>query len=237
MPIEELARRTGMTVRNIRALQAKSLLPPAELVGRKAFYTERHVARILLVRKLQSRSFSLASIQTLLETWVAGSGLMDVLGLEDSLMTAGAPVAAEEAADVEQTFPELLAPRVLEKAIALDIVVNREGRFVAPSGELLDIVKQQVAAGYDLEVVLDEAQLLYADLERIAARFRDSFFRNIVAPYMAAETPGSGVSEVAEKIAILRPLVMRAVTILMWRAIERSGGPPPGAPADLSADD
>lgn len=225
MPIEELARRTGMTVRNVRALQAKSLLPAPELVGRKAFYNERHVARVMLVRKLQSRSFSLSAIQTLLETWVAGSGLMDVLGLEDSLMTAGAPEASAEV-DVEQAFPALLQPRVLEKARALELVVERDGRFVAPNEELLSIVKQQVAAGYDLEVVLDEAAILAADLERIAARFRESFFRNIVAPYLAPDALGSGVAAVGEKVAVLRPLVIRAVTLLLWRAIERSGGPP-----------
>lgn len=234
MPIEELARRTGMTVRNVRALQAKSLLPAPELVGRKAFYTERHVARVMLVRKLQSRSFSLAAIQTLLETWEAGSKVMDVLGLEDSLMTSGAPIVHEEE-DVAETFPELLAPRVLEKAIALEIVVERDGRFVAPNAELLRILKQQVATGYDLAIALDEAKELYADLERIAARFRDSFFRNVVAPYLQPEAlaQGAGLTDVAEKIAVLRPLVLRAVTILLWRAIERTGGPPPGFDADM----
>src|SRR6187549_2225141 len=105
MPIEELARRTGVTVRNLRAMHARSLLPPPELVGRKGFYTERHVARVMLVLKLQSRRFSLAAIEALLESWEAGSGLMDVMGLEDSLLTPGTSGSNIEA-DVEEAFPE-----------------------------------------------------------------------------------------------------------------------------------
>src|SRR4249920_1340318 len=82
MPIEELARRTGVTVRNLRAMQARSLALPPELVGRKGFYTERHVARVLLVLKLQSRGFSLAAIQALIKGWQDGSGIIEVMGLE-----------------------------------------------------------------------------------------------------------------------------------------------------------
>src|SRR5262252_7842526 len=81
MPIEELSRKTGVTVRNLRAMQARSLLEPPELVGRKGFYTERHEARVLLVLKLQSRGFSLAAIQALIKGWEEGSGILEVMGL------------------------------------------------------------------------------------------------------------------------------------------------------------
>jgi DNA-binding transcriptional MerR regulator len=89
MPIEELARRTGMTVRNLRALQARGLLAAPELAGRKGFYTERHLARVALVRRMQSRGFSLASIKDVLASWEAGVGLMEVVGFEDAMTTPG----------------------------------------------------------------------------------------------------------------------------------------------------
>ena len=38
LTIDELARRTGMTVRNIRAHQSRGLLPPPEVRGRTGFY-------------------------------------------------------------------------------------------------------------------------------------------------------------------------------------------------------
>src|SRR6187549_1128068 len=110
MPIEELARRTGMTVRNLRAMHSRSLLSPPELEGRKGFYTERHVARVMLVQRLQGRGFSLAAIGALLEGWEAGSGIMDVMGLEDALRTPAVSGDRSEA-DVAEEFPELLASR------------------------------------------------------------------------------------------------------------------------------
>ena len=225
MPIEELARRTGMTVRNLRAMHSRSLLPPPALVGRKGFYGERHVARVMLVLKLQSRGFSLAAIEALLASWEAGSGLMEVMGLEDSLLTPGTTGSVSEA-DVKQTFPELLRNRrALAKALAQELVVEKEGRFVAPNAELLEIVKQQVAAGFPLETLLDEGDVLIADLERIAARFRQSFFKHVVDPYLEPETLATGLSDIADKVARLRPLSVRLVSILLARAIERGGGP------------
>jgi DNA-binding transcriptional MerR regulator len=228
MPIEELARRTGMTVRNLRAMHSRSLLPPPTLEGRKGFYSERHVARVMLVLKLQSRGFSLAAIEALLKSWEAGSGLMEVMGLEDSLLTPGTPGSVLEA-DVEQAFPELLRnKRTLAKALAQELVVKQGGRFVAPNAELLDLVKQQALAGFPLETLLDEGALLIADLERIAARFRRSFFKYVVDPYLEPAALGTGLSDIADKVARLRPISVRVVSILLARAIERGGGPPEG---------
>ena len=46
LTIDELARRTGMTVRNIRAHQSRGPLPPPEVRGRTGYYSEGHVGRM-----------------------------------------------------------------------------------------------------------------------------------------------------------------------------------------------
>src|SRR3954464_5082138 len=66
--IDELARRSGMTVRNIRAHQSRGLLPPPTLRGRTGFYGPEHVARIDAIRELQAEGFNLEGIRRLLET-------------------------------------------------------------------------------------------------------------------------------------------------------------------------
>jgi DNA-binding transcriptional MerR regulator len=224
MPIEELARRTGMTVRNLRAMQARSLLEPPDLEGRKGFYTERHEARVLLVLKLQSRGFSLAAIHALIKGWQEGSGIMDVMGLEDALLTPATGAPAE--VDVADAFPELLeSSRALAKAIEQDLVVWKDDRYVAPNAELLGIVKQQAAAGFPLEALLNDGDALLRDVERIATRFRKSFFDHIVNPHLAAGAPGAALPDLAAKIALLRPISVRLVSILLARAIERGGSP------------
>src|SRR5919107_6349068 len=65
--IEELSRRTGMTVRSLRSYQSRRLLPPPEVRGRTGYYDDRHVARIELIKDLQSEGFKLDSLARMLD--------------------------------------------------------------------------------------------------------------------------------------------------------------------------
>lgn len=56
LTIDQLAQRTGMTVRNLRAHQSRGLLPPPEVRARTGFYGVEHVARIELIKELQAGS-------------------------------------------------------------------------------------------------------------------------------------------------------------------------------------
>src|SRR3712207_6477391 len=63
-----------MTVRNIRAHQARGLLPPPEVRGRTGYYGAEHVARIELVKELQADGFNLEAIRKLIEAAPGDSG-------------------------------------------------------------------------------------------------------------------------------------------------------------------
>jgi DNA-binding transcriptional MerR regulator len=226
MPIEELARRTGMTVRNLRALQAHGLLASPQLEGRKGYYTERHLARVALVRRMQSRGFSLGSIKDILASWESGAGLMEVVGFEDAMTMPGAdgPRLEVDAASATDGWPELIAhPSALKKALANEIVVRRDGHLVAPNAEVLSILKAKAQAGWPLDVVIDEAALLRDDMERIAERLRKSFYRHVADPFVAAGLPASELGGLAEKVERLRPGAVRFAAILLSQAIERGG--------------
>src|SRR4051794_21278925 len=67
LTIDELAQRTGMTVRNIRAHQSRGLLPPPEVRGRTGFYGPQHQARIELIQEMQAQGFNLEAIRRLVE--------------------------------------------------------------------------------------------------------------------------------------------------------------------------
>src|SRR5215475_14624208 len=68
MTIRELAERTGMTVRNIRAHQTRGLLPPPVVRGRTGYYNEEHVVRIRLTREMQADGLNLEAIRRVLES-------------------------------------------------------------------------------------------------------------------------------------------------------------------------
>jgi DNA-binding transcriptional MerR regulator len=66
--IDDLARRTGLTVDTIRYYQREGLLPVAARAGRTKVYGPEHLARLAQIRELQGRGFSLAAIRSLLES-------------------------------------------------------------------------------------------------------------------------------------------------------------------------
>jgi DNA-binding transcriptional MerR regulator len=64
--LDELARRVGMSPRNVRAHQARRLLPPPDRQGRVALYDDTHVRRLETILALQRQGFNLASIEAML---------------------------------------------------------------------------------------------------------------------------------------------------------------------------
>src|SRR3954452_14381661 len=68
LTIEELASRSGMTVRNIRSHRARGLLPPPEVRDRVGYYGPQHLTRLRMIQELQSEGFNLKGIERLLET-------------------------------------------------------------------------------------------------------------------------------------------------------------------------
>ncbi|WOC14002.1 MerR family transcriptional regulator [Gordonia sp. MP11Mi] len=82
--IDDLARESGTTTRNIRGYQERGLLPMPLRRGRVAIYTERHLANLRAINDLLGKGFNLKHIATFLTNPRARVGealeLSDVLG-------------------------------------------------------------------------------------------------------------------------------------------------------------
>ena len=64
--LEDLASRSGLSARNIRAHQTRGLLAPPETDGRQAWYGASHLSRLRTITALQRRGFNLAAIERML---------------------------------------------------------------------------------------------------------------------------------------------------------------------------
>src|SRR4051794_30067067 len=100
MTIDELARETGLTVRNVRAYQSRGLVAPPMVKGRTGFYGPEHVARIELIRELQADGFNLGAIKRLLDG--AGGSTREVLDFTRAVREPFAEEAPEIVAVEEQ---------------------------------------------------------------------------------------------------------------------------------------
>src|SRR5207248_722649 len=68
LTIDDLARRVGMSVRNLREWRALGLLPPPTMRGRVGYYDDAQVLRIGRIRSLHADGFPLDLIRRLLDT-------------------------------------------------------------------------------------------------------------------------------------------------------------------------
>jgi DNA-binding transcriptional MerR regulator len=81
LTIEELARRAGVSTRNVRAYRTAGLLPPPRLEGRTGRYGDEHLRRLAVLARLQRRGWSLAAIRDALDARDEGRTLDDLLGV------------------------------------------------------------------------------------------------------------------------------------------------------------
>src|SRR5919106_4384749 len=156
MTIDELARRTNLTVRNIRAYQSRGLVPPPELRGRTGYYNENHVARIELIRELQSEGFNLEAIRRLIEG--AGGETEEVLRFTKAVRE---PFEQEEPREVdldelEQTWGDNADPRILRRALELGLLRQLGGgRYEERSPRLSRAGLELARLGVEAETGLD----------------------------------------------------------------------------------
>jgi len=92
MTIDELARESGMTARNIRAHQSRGLLPPPAVRARTGYYGADHLARIRLIQDMQAEGFNLKSIERLLDMGARG-GSRETLEFQRAILE---PFGSEE---------------------------------------------------------------------------------------------------------------------------------------------
>jgi len=158
MTIDELARRTGMTVRNIRAHQSRGLLPAPEVRGRTGYYGDEHVARIELIRDMQSEGLNLEAIRRMLEG--VGGASSEMLDFTRALR---APFEEEEpeiltAAELAERWgaDEDPAPEVLSRAEKLGVLCEiADGRYEVISPRLMRAGAELAELGLGPGVALD----------------------------------------------------------------------------------
>jgi DNA-binding transcriptional MerR regulator len=229
LTIEQLAEATGMTVRNIRAHQAKGLLPPPEVRQRIGYYGPEHVARLRLVRELRAEGFNLRGIKRLLErTQGPAEGLLDLKRAVSEPFETEQPQVFTRDELAQRLGPEV-GPRSLAKAQRLGILVPLGGgRFEAPSPSLLDAAEEVMSRGVSLRAALAVVEDVQLSCQAVARRFTNLFLEEVWKPFEQAGQPEDRLNEVVDAIERLRPVASQVVTAVfqqtMTREVERGFG-------------
>jgi DNA-binding transcriptional MerR regulator len=225
LTIDELARRIGMTVRNIRAHQSRGLLPAPEVRGRTGYYGADHIARLELIQELQAEGFNLDLIRRLLEN--AGGSSSEVLRFKHALEQ---PFAGEEPATMG--VAELIAewgtadPALLLKSLSLGLVKQLpDGRFQLPSPRLARAGRELLSLGIPLERSLEILARVREQADRIADIYVDVFLETKWTPFEEAGRPAEGWPDVQAALERMHPLALESLVavfgIAMKEAVDR----------------
>ncbi|WP_330265782.1 MerR family transcriptional regulator [Streptomyces griseorubiginosus] len=224
--IEDLAHRSGATVRTIRAYQDRGLLPRPERRGRANIYTDTHLARLRQIADLLDRGYGLASIKELLEAYDSGRGLRGVLGL---VAEVDGPWTDEEAgrisrAELDARFGGVPDEAAVAEAVELGVlepVPGDEDSFLVPSPQELAVAVELHSAGVPLSAISGHLRELRGQVEHIAARFLEFTTEHVFARYLQ-DPHGPTDVEAAEAAALvrrLRPLAQQTVDAELARAM------------------
>jgi DNA-binding transcriptional MerR regulator len=219
LTIDELARRTGMTVRNLRAHQSRGLLPPPDVQGRTGYYGGEHLARVELIRELQAEGFNLEAIRKLLES--AGGKSEEVLRFTRAVREpfedeASEIVTLEELA--EQFGPN--RPDLLAEAEKVGILRPLgDGRYEQLSPRLARAGAELAAMGVTPEQALDLVKSIRRHADAIAQRFARTFIETVWVPFDEAGRPEERWPEVREALERARPLATGAVVSVLQLAM------------------
>ncbi|MFC8430389.1 MerR family transcriptional regulator [Streptomyces sp. NPDC057253] len=224
--IEDLAHRSGATVRTIRAYQDRGLLPRPERRGRANIYTDTHLARLRQIADLLDRGYGLASIKELLEAYDSGRGLRGVLGL---VAEVDGPWTDEEAgrisrAELDARFGGVPDEAAVAEAVELGVlepVPGDDDFFLVPSPQELAVAVELHAAGVPLSAISGHLRELRGQVEHIAARFLEFTTEHVFARYLQGPDAPSDAqaAEAASLVRRLRPLAQQTVDAELARAM------------------
>ena len=226
MTIRQLAERTGMTVRNIRAHQTRGLLPPPVVRGRTGYYNEEHVARIELTREMQADGLNLEAIRRVLD-----SGDGSASAIFDFTRALRAPFEDEtpeivEADELAAIWGEVADPKLNRRIEKLGIFrALPDGRVEVISPRIVAAAAELAALGVGIEGAIATAEKLRRHADGASRAFVELFVKEIWRPFEEAGRPERDWPRISEALERMRPLAAGALLatfqIAMGEAVEK----------------
>ncbi|SKB08693.1 MerR family transcriptional regulator [Aeromicrobium choanae] len=220
--VDVLAERASMTVRNVRAYSTRGLIDPPRLEGRTGYYTQKHLQRLILIRTLLGRGFTLAAIEDaiLKSPSTASNVALDLLNIfeVDDAQDPTEIISRAELASLSGLGPDhKLIDQMIELGL-LEHVDDDSVRMLEPS--VVRPGAASVAIGLNPDSVVDIVPHMREHLEQISDRFVHHVSRDVAQPFLDAGLPQEEWPAVFEKIDQLIPIASQVV-VAMFRSVLR----------------
>jgi DNA-binding transcriptional MerR regulator len=224
LTIDQLADRTGITVRNIRYYASRGLLPPPQLRGRTGLYGPDHLARLELVSELSALGFTLSAIESHLERLPADVG-QEALALQRALLTPWMPERIEEVggAELERRAGRALSDDQLAALHDLGAVTPLPGgTFQLHGAGPLSSALAVIDSGLPTDVWRRAHALIDKHTTALAEDLMTMFQAEVLQPYRDRGHRAEERSRLAATMSQLKPVTVLGVITAFGRAVNRT---------------
>jgi DNA-binding transcriptional MerR regulator len=201
MTLEQLTERVGMSVRNIRFYTTKGLVPPPIRRGRSGYYTDSHVARLDLVRELQTHGFTLTAIERYVAD-IPDDASSEDIALRRTMLApwqADLPVAMSRAELTRRAGRELSDDEI-DTLVGLGVVRRRQHQLSVAVSQLSNSMRL-LDLGFPAEVAEAARQVFLAHGRQMADELEE-----VVRTRLAPQYEGLDDERLREVLERLKPL-------------------------------
>jgi len=221
LTVDELAARTGMTVRTVRFYAGEGLLPAPERRGRIAYYGAQHRMRLDLIRELQDHGYTLAAIERVLARIPLDASAAD-FAMQAAMLAPWTPERAEELdrAALERRAGRRLSRDELDLLIALGVVERVDADRFRTTSSTLGMGLEMIDLPVPAAVLREAAAVIDEHATAVAEGLAEVFRRGIWEPFRRSETTDR--DQLAAVVSRLRPLAVQGLVSAFGRAHDRA---------------
>jgi DNA-binding transcriptional MerR regulator len=224
LTIDQLAERTGISVRTIRFYASRGLLPAPQLRGRTGLYGPGHLARLELVSELSGLGFTLAAIEAQLQRLPVDVEA-DELALHRALLTPWVPEQVEDidAAELARRAGRALRPSDLDGLEGLGVITRLDDDGgVRLRGAMLGQGLDVLDSGLPAETWRHAHAIIERHATALAEELMAMFQNEVLQPYRDRGRPPDERTRLAAALAQLKPITVRGVVTAFGRAVNRT---------------
>ncbi len=221
LTIDELASATSTSVRTARYYASLGLLPPPERHGRFAYYDERHVAALQLVRALQEHGFSLADIREYVARVPEGATAEDLV-IQRVMLTPWANTRTETVSRAEldeRAGRSLTCAEIdwLQEASA--IVATDEGYQLQAT---FPITSQLLDLDIPKDAVTEAGAAISTHMDALVDELTEIVRTKVLAPFRTEQRTDAERDRFEYSLTKLRQLTLEALVASFQRASNQS---------------
>jgi DNA-binding transcriptional MerR regulator len=224
LTIDQLASRSGITVRTIRFYAGKGMLPPPKLRGRLGLYGPDHLTRLELISELTALGFTLAAIEGFLAALPESIAVEDLV-LQRALLAPWVPERLEciSADELNNRAGRTLRDDEVASLEALGVLERHaDDKIMLHGAAILSSALASLDIGMQPEVLRRSHELISQHTAALAEDLMKMFQEEILQPYRDRGRPVTERARLRELFTRLKPIAVQGVVTAFGRAVNRT---------------